>query len=261
MQPVLFGTAQRRLAGLYHPPASGYSPRAFLLCNPAGQEAIRVYRCYRELALRLSQAGAHVFRFDYSGCGDSWGDAADCSMAGWLHDIETAAMELLDTAATEQLSVIGFRMGGALACMASLSLPKVSRMILVDPVVSGESYVRSAEAAHRVMLEDPYRFPMSRTFDEAPGELLGFEMPDSLLDEIRRIDLFSCTPTGRCRVELITSSETDEHRELRDRWQESGINCGLTTVPSATSWDDGRMMEQTLIAPGLVAAVHEKAAL
>lgn len=261
MQPVLFGTAQRRLAGLYHPPASGYSPRAFLLCNPAGQEAIRVYRCYRELALRLSQAGAHVFRFDYSGCGDSWGDAADCSMAGWLGDIESAAMELLDTAATEQLSVIGFRMGGALACMASPSLPKVNRMILVDPVVSGESYLQSAAAAHQVMLQDPYRFPIGRTPDEATGELLGFEMPDSLLEEIRRIDLFSRKPNGRCRVDLITSSDTGEHRQLRDRWKEAGVDCDLTTVPSATNWDDGRMMEQTLIAPGLVAAVHDKASL
>lgn len=259
MQPVLFGTAERRLAGLYHPPAAGYSQKAFLLCNPAGQEAIRVYRCYRELALRLSQAGAHVFRFDYSGCGNSWGDAGDGSIATWLQDIRAAAVELTDTAAAHQLSVIGFRMGGTLACVASASLPRIERMILVDPVVSGQAYLEAAAAAHQVMLGDPDRFRQPRNLDEAPGELLGFEMPETLLEEIRQIDLMSWTPPAGCRIELITSGDSPEHEQLAAHWQDAGSTCRLATIPCATAWDDGRMMEQTLIAPDIVAAIIENA--
>jgi alpha/beta superfamily hydrolase len=260
MQPVLFGTTERRLAGLYHQPAGGYSQKAFLLCNPAGQEAVRVYRAYRELALRLSQAGAHVFRFDYSGCGDSWGDAADCSVSGWLQDIQSASRELTDTAATAQLSLIGFRLGGTLAYLAGTVVPRIDRMILVDPVVNGRRYIDAAAEAHRVMLADPDRFRQPREPGDANGELLGFEMPGKFLDEITAIDLCAARPAVGCRIEILASSDTPEHESLSEHLRQSDVDCGFARVPCDTRWEDGTALERTLLAPGIISAILERAA-
>lgn len=261
MQPVLFGTAERRLAGLYHAPAGGYSRRAFLLCNPFGQEAIRVYRCYREIALRLSGAGAHVFRFDYSGCGDSWGGAADCSVAAWLQDIRAASVELMDTSAAEHLSMVAFRLGGTLALMAGDTLTGLDRMILVDPVASGRDYLAAAGKAHRVMLEDPDRFPRPRMPDETSGEMLGFETPAPLLEEISAMDLFERKAFAPCRVDIISSNETPDHQRLCAHLRHLGLDCDHARVPCDTRWDDGTALERTLLAPAIVGAIMERAAL
>ena len=258
MEPVHFGTGERRLAGMYHGPAGGYSQKAFLLLNPIGQEAIRVFRLYRELAERLSRAGAHVFRFDYYGCGDSRGESADWSVAGWLQDIETAARELLDTAATERLALIGTRLGASLAWLALPRLGRVERTVLLDPVIDGGAWLEAARAAHAIMLRDPERFPHARSPAEAAGELLGFEMPETLLTEIAAVNL--CAASGSATdVEIVATGGREACAPFQARLAELDIRHGLSEVPVATRWDDGTALEHTLIAPELTAAIVERA--
>ena len=259
MEPVNFGTGERRLAGMYHAPAGGYSQKAFLLLNPIGQEAIRVFRFYRELAERLSRAGAHVFRFDYYGCGDSWGEAADWSIAGWLQDIETAARELLDTAATERLALIGTRLGASLAWLALPRLGRVERAVLLDPVLDGGAWLAATRAAHEVMLRDPERFPHARSPREAAGELLGFEMPDALLTEIAAMDLCATEDRPTAGVEIVVTAGRETCAPFQARLAQFGVRHGLSEVPLTTRWDDGTALEHTLIAPELAGAIVERA--
>ncbi len=67
---------------------------AVVLCYPIGQEYIRSHRAIYQLAVRLSQAGFHVLRFDYFGCGDSEGDFEEGSLAQWTSDIHSAIAEI-----------------------------------------------------------------------------------------------------------------------------------------------------------------------
>ena len=75
MTPIQFGPADRRLFGLLQPAQGNATRTGVVLCNPMGQEAVRVHRMYRVLADRLNRAGLHVLRFDWFGSGDSAGDA------------------------------------------------------------------------------------------------------------------------------------------------------------------------------------------
>src|SRR5262245_860401 len=98
MTPLYFGSATRRLFGIYEPGTGGRrAPQAAVLCYPWGQEYIRAHRSMRRLAMMLSAAGRDTFRFDYFGTGDSAGDMVDGSVAGWEKDIEAAIDEAKDT--------------------------------------------------------------------------------------------------------------------------------------------------------------------
>lgn len=65
-----------------------------VFCHPLGDEYIRFHRAYRQLAVRLSQVGFPVLRFDLYGCGDSSGDSAEITVQQWLTDIATAVAEI-----------------------------------------------------------------------------------------------------------------------------------------------------------------------
>ena len=74
MIPMYFGSSARKLFGIYEAPMTGSAARGVVICPPWGQEYLRAHRALRLLATRLCNAGFHVFRFDYSGTGDSVGD-------------------------------------------------------------------------------------------------------------------------------------------------------------------------------------------
>ena len=70
MIPFRFGPAGRQLYGAFHKPDTRIAnASAVLLCNPFGQEAVRVHRLYRVLDTQLAsqQAGGKQFvAGDYS---------------------------------------------------------------------------------------------------------------------------------------------------------------------------------------------------
>src|SRR5215217_413896 len=78
MNPLYFGSSQKPLYGVYHPPKSqpGRPVRTtgVVLCYPLGQEYMRAHRAFRQLATLLTKSGFPVLRFDYYGTGDSGGD-------------------------------------------------------------------------------------------------------------------------------------------------------------------------------------------
>ena len=138
-----FGTGTRRLFGVYLPGAGdGPSARVAVLCAPWGQEYLRSHRSVRQLGLQLNAAGFHVLRFDYYGTGDSAGDMLDATVQDWEDDVSQAVDEARETAGADRVSLIGLRLGGALAARVAVKRPDdVKDLVLWDPVVSGSAYL------------------------------------------------------------------------------------------------------------------------
>jgi len=216
MTPLYFGSAKRRLFGVYAPPrAAGATASAALLCYPWGQEYLRAHRSMRQLANMLRCAGRHVMRFDYFGSGDSAGDSADVTLRGCEEDIEMAMEELLDTSGATRVVLIGLRLGATLATRVAVRKGKaVEALMLWEPVVTGSEYLEEAAALARLSKCASHPRP---PIDATAGgyDVLGFPLTKALADEIRAVDLLQFVPSFPKRTKLITSAPRASHAELR----------------------------------------------
>jgi pimeloyl-ACP methyl ester carboxylesterase len=142
--PFRFGSSGRELYAVLHLPlVEKFRGQAVLLCNPLGQEAVRVHRLYRVLAERLSKEGCSVLRFDYFGTGESDGDDTEASLSGWQADIVSADAELRQRSGAVSSTWVGARLGASIAALATtLADDKPDALVLWEPIPDGAAYVR-----------------------------------------------------------------------------------------------------------------------
>jgi len=143
-RPVVFGPADRPLVGRLHEtraPAVG----SVVLCSPWGYEENCAFGALQMLARKLAESGFETLRFDYDGCGNSWGDPADDErVASWVASCGEA-IDFMARRAGRAVRVVGIRLGAALAVLAAAS-HDIDRAVLWDPVVSGKRYLRALRA-------------------------------------------------------------------------------------------------------------------
>lgn len=146
MIPLRFGPPASSLYGVFHPAAQrGSDPRGVLLCNPFGQEAVRIHRLFRVLAERLAREGIACLRFDYHASGESQGDDHEADLDRWTQDIGVADALLRQRAGASQTDWVAPRLAGALAARASAAVAQAPRQIVLwDPVTDGPGYVQAA---------------------------------------------------------------------------------------------------------------------
>lgn len=256
MEPLHFGAPDQPLFGIYHPPRTGVSRDAWLICSPLGQEAIRTYRLARDVASRLGEAGSHVLRFDYTGCGDSGGSESDYSIQRWLDDIRTAATELTEISGIDCVNMIGVRLGATLALLAADSQRLSGRIVAVDPVIDGAEYVASMRISHAAMCADPDRFEFKRDIGDAPNDLLGFCLEQAFLHELENTKLLPERISATISARILSSEERPGLRRLCDDLSEgSGRSIALSAAEFTPNWSDAPHLERTLMEPALVAEI------
>lgn len=189
-----FGTSGQQLFGVFHPAQGGAVRMGVLLCNPFGQEAVRIHRFYRVLAERLAANGMPTLRFDYFGTGESDGDDLDGHIERWTQDVLRADEALRKRLPCEQVAWLGARLGGTLALHAAQKAPKPpTRLLLWEPITDGQAYLQSLASAHQLATHDPF-FPRRATATAAvPApphmamEALGFALSTTLVQQLTRL--------------------------------------------------------------------------
>jgi pimeloyl-ACP methyl ester carboxylesterase len=221
MNPLFFGSSNRQLFGVHHPP-EGMELRdgAVLLCPPFGHEYIAAHRPLQQLAVRLARAGCHVLRFDLYGCGDSAGDMEDATFAQWLDDVATAAQELRDTSGSRRLCLVGLRLGGTLAALAGAAAVAAGARdafasVLWEPVINGAQYIAELQAAQRDWVRRTFPKPKPETLDWPVPEVLGYPLPEPLQDELRAVDLLRLPRPPAQRVLLVQTRPSPQAEALR----------------------------------------------
>jgi uncharacterized protein len=203
MNPFFFGTAERRLFGIYEPAAVGTTgKRAAILCYPWGAEYIYAHRAVRQLALQLSRAGFHTLRFDYYGTGDSGGESTDVDLAGWEADLETAIEELTEITGVTRVTLIGLRLGAVIATNVAVRLSgKIEALVLWDPVISGPEYLAALGTTPSA---------------ELPIEVQGFPLTERLMRGLSAVDLSASSLSFQRSLMIIT-----ERLPSHDLWMRS----------------------------------------
>jgi predicted alpha/beta hydrolase len=211
MKPLFFGDAKRQLFGVFQPAEDDAPQRdvAVVLSYPGMPEYNMSHWSFRRLAGLLSRQGFPSFRFDYYGTGDSSGCAEAGDLTQWVEDIGTAAVEARDLSGAREISLVGMRLGAALAATAVAQGLVARDLVLWDPVVCGASYLHELErldAYHRLMRLYPKARPCQ--------ELLGFTLPNHVRRQLEELDLARYQLTSCERLVIVASEDREEDRRL-----------------------------------------------
>ncbi|RKH37638.1 alpha/beta fold hydrolase [Corallococcus sicarius] len=222
MTPCFFGSSERQLFGMHHPAQGAERATGVVLCYPAAQEYMLTHWAFRKLAGMLAREGFHVFRFDYYGTGDSAGAVHEGRVAEWLKDIRHAVNELQDLTGVQRVSLVGMRLGAALAVRAAVEGLSTAGLVLWEPLVEGAAYLKELELlqtrrAARTLFPQPV-VPL-----EVRQELLGFAFPRALHEDVLALDLTALPAWPSTRTHLVTATPKPEYERLQRHLEATGL--------------------------------------
>jgi len=136
-----FHASDRGLYGASHAPDTCPPRAAALFLAPFGEERKCACRLLLRTARACAGAGVAAFRFDLSGVGESTGDHGAATLRQWLEDAGAALDLVNETFAGAPWVAVGARLGANLAARLAASRG-ASRLVLIEPLLSGGDYVR-----------------------------------------------------------------------------------------------------------------------
>ena len=160
-------------------------PWGLLLVNPLPLEQNRCSFFYRNLQLNSMAKNIPSMRFDYTGSGDSTGSIEDTNIDSWIRDTELCCDEFKKALNLESIYLLGIRIGGTIASIVASQHPSITS-ILIDPVYSGEEYVRNLDSLQRQLLSNPLEAPFEK---HTQNEIMGFPFPPKLRESIISLNL------------------------------------------------------------------------
>jgi len=267
MIPFFFGSRDKQLFGIYHPSKSktAYS-HGILICPPVGQEHLRTYMALRQLALALSSIGFDVLKFDYYGVGDSAGDSKQGNVDIWKEDVRHAYQELKDVTGVRSVSILGLRLGAALAALSVSAGLQVKNLLLWDPVVNGAEYIRELRELTLNLLSGK-----SESKGDGCEVLVGFPYSTGNLFSISEIDLLKVSPKAEMNMHLVLSEEKAQYIELCRHIESFGQPVEMKILPDIgiletsgnwhgaqsliAQWSDQDEFDQALIAHAAITEI------
>lgn len=250
MNAHFFGTSERSLYGVYHPPRARVARQTgVLLCYPFGQEYMRSHRAFRQLASLLTRAGFHLFRFDYFATGDSAGHSEEVTLAQWFEDIGTAIEELRETADVKQVALVGLRLGATLAAQVAAVRTDVSSVVLWDPIVSGADYLQDLLASSDEALAGQ---PIGEA--DMVG-VNGFPLSPSFRKELAAIDLTERAVKLPGRSLMVVSGANVAFERSAAAFARNGSHLEWREVPSPGNWGEVDDNGSALIPVALIQAI------
>ncbi len=247
MNPFRFGPPRRQLYGVFHP-ANPRRPTgiAVLLCNPFGQEAVRVHRLYRVLADRLSHHGTHVMRFDYFGTGESSGSDEEGELGGWCADLLLADQELRQRAAGSRVSWVGARLGATLAALASTNASRPpDTLVLWEPILDGVAYLKELAKADAKSLDGVLQKPAE---PQAPNtEFIGFGVGPKLVAQIEQLDIAPLSAARARQTVVIHHPTALQEPALKSVLTRMGSDCHTEALQHTFDWTSEEALNTALV--------------
>ena len=270
-QPFCFGSARRRLFGIYHPSAAGAATRAgVVLCNPFGQEGVRAHRALWVLAERLARAGHPVLRFDYFGAGDSMGDDLDADLDGWTGDVHEADQALRARSGSAQTIWFGMRLGGAVVLRAAQRAPAtLLRLLLWDPVTDGQRYLEQLRERHAASLEAAFSLPLYplpahllRDPAQYRDEAIGFAVSPLLRQQLAGLrPQPGQWPSRPASIVALADPGSDDGRDLAALCAQDPQRLRLIAFTHGTDWTSDTADNGVLVPAQALTLLVQQAAL
>jgi hypothetical protein len=192
-------------------PPEGETRAAVVMVPPLFDEQRCAHRALHACAMALGGAGIATLHLNLTGTGNSDGRLDTVTLDRWLTDIQTAIAFTRARATGVPLTLLGCRAGALLASRTT----DIDRLLLLQPVVSGASYLRQART--RRMIQDKLTGDPPETHPrEVEGQIVG----EALLAELEALRLPDAPPVSDVRL-LQCSFNTNplkEYADLQTRW-------------------------------------------
>lgn len=199
-----------------------------------GREYIASHRVYQQLAVRLSNVGFHVLRFDFFGCGDSSGDSEQGRIPQWLNDITTAVNKIRERCNLTKVCLAGVRLGGTLSLMAGAERGDIESIVLWDPVVNGKDYIEELTTLQQEMLVKSKVRRDSFVTDQV--EILGFAFHRQMLGRLAEVDLLSVRRHPANNILIVESGEKTRDGKLVECLERVGADVEYQRLPGPAVW-------------------------
>jgi len=218
MTPVTFNGC----FGWLHQDGAGHGHEIAVLIYPSlNHDALNAYHANRLLADQFAAAGYPAMRFDYPNSGDSadiqgYGPHADINLWDiWRDAVDVAADTLRRQTGALRVILCGFRIGATLAALAAATRRDVAGLILLSPVIKGQSYLR--QLSIEAQLHDSSLPPLT--------EGLRFQeicFNPATVRAIAAVDLRDIAPPSGAKIAIFAPSRGRLIEECRLAWERSG---------------------------------------
>lgn len=210
-----------------------------VLCAPLAEEKLWSHRVFVSFARELGGLGYAVLRFDYRGEGDSDRSFEQSDLATRIEDTAAAIDELkCRVPGLQKVTVVGLRLGAAIAALAAAGRNDVARLVLWDPVINGADYMQtvlranlmSQMAQHRKVVES--REALVERLDR--GETInieGYELTARLFRQVSAIQLADVLTAGLAACQIVSISP--RIAPARDDIAALGARCPGASIASA----------------------------
>ena len=232
LSPFFLDGSNGRLFALEVAPERGDVELGILLCPPFAEELNRTRRAVQLAARRMAAQGCSVLLLDLYGTGDSEGELAQASWAGWRADLEAGA-EWLSARRASRLALWGVRLGAGLA-LEIAATRSCEHLLLWQPVANGalflNQFLRLRVAADMLAADGVSSVEALRAelTSGASVEIAGYAITPAMAAAIDTVDLGRFANAQLPAVDWIESVAAAERplsvasRNLIDRWQGAG---------------------------------------
>ncbi len=145
------GSGNRNLFGFLHYADPVSSSTGIVYCHSFAEEKNMSHAVVVKAARMFAAAGFPVFRFDFSGCGDSEGDLQFSSVEDWQQDLDAAIEIFRQETGVSQCLLWGLRLGAGLVLLRQ-ERNDIAGLILWQPVldfsVHMKQFLRRAISTH-----------------------------------------------------------------------------------------------------------------
>ena len=248
-----------------HHAATGPMRGAVLYVHPWAEEMNKARRMAALQARALAAAGHAVLQIDLHGCGDSSGDWADATWAGWQDDLLLGA-QWLQQRHGAPLWLWGLRAGALLSTQVAARLGAPCNFLFWQPVGSGKQFLQQflrLKATADLQQGDARAILEGARADLAAGrcvEVAGYSLPPALAQGLETATLE--LPSETRQVVWLETSMREPATLLPasssriDTWRAAGHRVHAQAVPGPAFWQTQEIEDAPALLTATTAALQ-----
>jgi len=248
--PFFFPNGSYNLFGILHEPETVPNGEGFVFCHPFAEEKLWSHRVFVNFARELAKIGYTILRFDYMGHGDSDGKFVESSIETRIADIKCALQLVRGKFGPEiKISLLGLRLGATLAALVAEEESDVNRLILWDPIINGQKYMKQMlriNIATQSAVYKEIRFNSEALIQKMKqGETTnidGYEISWPFFEQTQKINLLDMEKRFPEEAMLIQiSKKAGKFKKNIEKLQSLYPNCDLSIVVEDAFWSEIRV--------------------